>query len=298
MKVKVLLVTSLALLSSGCTWMFRDGHRSAHRSSTPLVDFLYGSREVPSVDATVELQLPIRVGVSFLPSADGHANDGPPAADREKMLASIREHFSARKYVSEIVVVPDYYLRAGTHGNGTDGFTQLQQLARLHRLDLFALVSYDQILHGSANKRSIAYLTIVGSYLVRGDRHETHTLLDLAVVDPRSRSLVMRAGGTSSLGGNTTALEAEQHARAQRAQGFELAGTALIANFDRELTVFEQRVREGGTPVRVTRRAPGAGGGGGGAVDPLLLAALAAALGLTAGARAWRGRRSSASAPR
>jgi rhombotail lipoprotein len=293
MKSKVLVITTFALLSSGCAALFQGGHGNGHRATTPLVDFLYGRHEVPPTDAMVELQLPIRVGVSFLPSGSTYTNDGPAAAEREQVLAKIRDHFEALPYVSEIVVVPDYYLSPGRG----DGFTQLEQLARLHRLDLFALVSYDQVTRGSVNNRSIAYLTIVGSYFVRGDRHETHTLLDLAVVDPQTRSLVMRAGGTSGLAGNTTAVDADRHATAQKSRGFEQAGTALIGNLQRELSAFEQRVREGTAPVRVVKRERPAGGGGG-SMDATLLAALVVCLvfRFRAGARASRGTRSSASA--
>jgi rhombotail lipoprotein len=280
MKAKVLLVATLALLSSGCGVLFQGGHGTGHHASSPLVDFLYGSHGLPPTDAMVELQLPIRVGVSFLPSAGSHRNDGPSAAEREQLLAAIRARFEALPYVSEIVPIPDYYLAGGTGSvSRGNGFTQLEQLARLHRLDLYALVSYDQVVSGTVNKRSLAYLTIVGSFFVRGDRHETHTLLDLAVVDPRTRSLVMRAGGTSSLAGNTTAVDADRHVSAQRARGIELAGTAMIGNFAHELSGFEQRVRKGTAPVRVVKRAPA--GGGGGSLDPAMLALLLVCLAMT-----------------
>jgi len=245
---------------------------------------------VPATDATVELQLPIRVGVSFLPAADGRYAGAPAAVDRDKVLNAIRDKFRGLPYVTEIVIVPNYYLDAGKG----DGFAQVEQLSRLYKLDLFALVSYDQMLDSTVNRNSLAYLTIVGAYFVRGDRHETHTLLDLAVIDPATRSLVLRAGGTSSLAGNTTAVDAQRHETAQRARGFELATASLVGNFERELTDFEGRVRAGTAPVRVARRAEKSGGG---AVDPLLLALFGALLlaRLTA-TRASRGRRSSASA--
>jgi rhombotail lipoprotein len=261
----------LVVCLTGCAALFHDFERRHHGASSPLVEFLYGHGEVPPVASEVHLELPIRVGVSFLP-ASGRA--GPSAVEREKVLAAIRDNFKSRPYVTEIVPIPDYYLRA----NGNDGLTQIQQVSRLNQLDLFALVSYDQVTDLTVNKNSLAYLTIVGAFIVRGDRHETHTLLDLAVVDPRTRTLVLRSGGTSSLAGNTTLIEAEHHETAQRAKGFELATTSLVDNFKRELTDFEGRVREGTAPVRVTRRTF-AGGSGGGALDPALLLFLIALLG-------------------
>jgi len=268
--------------------MFNDQHfgRSS-QTSTPLVDFLYTEGKVPQIDAQPELQLPIRVAISFLPSDSGPRAFQPGAIDREKILSSLREHFSALPYVSEIIIVPDYYLHSGKG----DGLMQIEQLSRLYHFDLFALVSYDQVQDSYQTDRSLAYWTIVGAYFVRGDRNETHTLLDLAVIDPKSRSLVMRAGGTSALKGNATAVDSVRHADNQSERGFELATGELIANFSRELTAFEQRVRDGTAPIKVVRQ--GEKRGGTGALDPLLLT-LFGCLVLTA-TRELRGRRSSAS---
>jgi len=288
-KIKLLAVATLALMLSGCQWLWHDSAGKARQSTSSLVDFLYEDGQVPAVDSTVELQLPIRVGVTFLPSADGRALEAPGATDRDKVLNAIRERFRTLPYVAEIVVVPTYYLHAGKG----DGLTQIEQLSRLYQLDLFAMVSYDQVVDSTENKNSLAYLTIVGAYFVRGDRHETHTLIDLAVIDPATRSLVLRAGGTSSLAGNTTAVDAQRHAGAQRARGFELATSSLVDNFQRELTDFETRVRAGTAPVKVARRTER---GGGGAIDPLLLTLLGVGTFLVTATRASRGRRSSASA--
>ena len=272
--LRVVAVGVLAVGLTGCASMFPGFDRRHHAASSSLVEFLYGRGELPPVASEVHLELPIRVGVSFLP-ADG--GDRPSAADRDKVLAAIRDKFKSRPYVTEIVPIPDYYLRA----NGNDGLTQIEQISRLNQLDLFALVSYDQITDSSMNKSSLAYLTILGAYFVRGDRDETHTLLDLAVIDPRTRLLVLRSGGTSTLSGSTTLIEADRHETAQRSRGFELATANLVENFQRELTEFEGRVREGTAPVKVTHRATPAGGGGG-ALDPALLSFLVTLLGMSA----------------
>ena len=276
-QIRLIFVAAAALGLSGCAALFdglnRDRH---HAASSPLVGFLYGNNEIPPVAEEVRLELPIRVGVTFL-AAQGRS--GPAAIDREKVLAAIRDNFKSRPYVSEIVPIPDYYLRTG----GNDGLTQVEQISRLNRLDLFAIVSWDQVTDTTANKNSLAYLTIVGAYFVRGDRNETHTLLDIAVIDPRTKTLVLRSGGTSALAGNTTLIDADRHETAQRSKGFELATANLVDNFKRELTEFEGRVREGTAPVKVTRRTSGgSGGGSGGALDPTLLVFLLGLLGIGA----------------
>lgn len=323
-KLRLLLAAGLALMLTGCgilsgnECLFRCGEKRA--SSTPLVQFLYGDdQRVPKRDEVVTLQLPIRVGLAFLPSRTGNPDEGPTPLERERILNSIRASFSDLPYVAEIVPVPAYYFDMSR----ADGMRQLEQLSRLQNLDLMALISYDQRTQVSENRRSFAYLTIVGALVVKGNHDETQTIIDLAVVEPVRRSLVLRAGGVSSTANTVTAIDQPGKLRKQQRVGFEQATSALIANFRTELTDFESRVRAGTADVKVARQPRGSGGGG--ALDPLLLAALLVALatailragtlsGLTAtsenvaeaaasvksvsrgNSHAWRGRKSSASA--
>ena len=282
--IHLMIGVALTTLLVGCVGMYPNRH---HEHSSSLVDFLYGSKEVPPVDAEVRLQLPIRVGLGFLPSS---GDSEPTAIERAKVLAEIRDNFKSLRYVSEIVPIPDYYLRTDRRDGQSSGLAQIEQLSRLYRLDLFALVSYDQITDSSSNAASLAYWTIVGAYIVPADRNETHTLIDLAVIDPRTRSLVLRSGGTSALHGHTPGMDVERHGTAQRSKGFELATASLVDNFARELVDFEARVKEGTATVKVVSNASGGGGGGGGAMDPLLLLFLAA-LGAQV---AWRWRKARA----
>jgi len=271
-KLRLLAVASLALMLSGCgilsgnECLFRCQEQRA--ASTPLVQFLYGSdQRVPQRDEVVTLQLPIRVGLAFLPSRSGNPDEGPKPTERERILGSIRSSFSDLPYVSEIVPIPAYYFDTSR----ADGMRQLEQLARLQRLDLVALVSYDQRTQVSENRRSFAYLTIVGALVVKGNHNETQTIIDMAVVEPVGRSLVMRAGGISSTANTVTAIDQPGALRKQQRVGFDQAKDALIANFRTELTDFESRVRAGTADVKVVRQAR-SGSGGSGALDPVLLA--------------------------
>jgi rhombotail lipoprotein len=275
-KLRLLAAASLALGLSGCgilsgnECLFRCEEQRA--ASTPLVQFLYGSdQRVPKRDEVVTLQLPIRVGLAFLPTRSGDPDEGPTPTERERILASIRSSFSDLPYVSQIVPVPAYYFDLSR----TDGMRQLEQLARLQRLDLVALVSYDQRTQVSENRRSFAYLTIVGALVVKGNHNETQTIIDMAVVEPMGRSLVMRAGGISSTANTVTAIDQPGALRKQQRVGFDQATDALIQNFRTELTDFESRVRAGTADVKVVREARG----GAGAMDPVLLALLLLCLG-------------------
>jgi rhombotail lipoprotein len=299
-KLRLLAVTALTLTLGGCgllggnSCVFHCGDST--RASTPLVQFLYGDdRNVPKCDATVTLQLPIRVGLAFLPPRSGNPNEGPTAAQRERILSSIRTNFAGLPYVSEIVPLPGYYFDNGTDGRVRyDGMQQLQQLARLQRLDLVALISYDQRSSTGENRRAITYLTIVGGMIFDGTHNETQTVIDLAVIEPEGKSLVLRAGGVSS-GSNSSAAIDQSHALArQQRVGFDQATDRLIDNFRSELTDFETRVRAGTAGVKVARQDHGNGGGG--SLDWVMLALLGVLVLSLPGVRAWSGRRSSANA--
>jgi len=264
---RLVAVGALALSSSGCELMWYD-HDSNTHSTTPLVQFLYGKDAVPITDATVELKLPIRVGLSFLPSADTRATAIPTAAQRAEVLQAIREKFRTLPYVTEIVIIPDYYL----DGRRDNGLEQMQQLSRMYHLDLYALASYDIVANNRDNKASFTYLTIVGAFFVHGNDQEVQSMVDLAVIEPQNRQLVLRAGGASYVKGKSAAVDLEKHEDLRVQRGFEEASAALMVNFETELKGFEARVREGTAPIKVVRQAKS---GGGGALDPLWLALLA-----------------------
>ena len=241
---------------------------SSRAGSTPLVAYLYPDGHVPNTDTVPVLKVPLTVGLSFLP--DRPNESGIDAREKERILAQLRDRFRSLDYVRDIIVIPDSYLQP------KGGYDSLAQLARLQNFDVIALVSYDQVSRRNENKRSLAYLTIVGAYMVRGSESETSTLLDLAVVDPQTRSLLLRAGGTSFSSGSSTAIEQAEKLRDQSKRGIELASDRLVTQLYHELAVFSERVRAGNGPVQVVKREPSGSGGPGGLTLPwvLLLAGL------------------------
>jgi rhombotail lipoprotein len=250
--------------------------RSETRNSSSLVSFLYPDGEMPPPqDAMPELHLPLRIGLAFLPSQyPGDAGLDDP--HKEQILERIRARFADRKFVGEIVLLPDYYLKSSR------GFEGLQGVQRLYNIDLMALVSYDQVTHRDDTNWSLSYLTIVGAFVIPATHHDVVTMMDLAVVDPATRSLVLRAGGTNATHDHSTLVDEPRSARASGSDSFDWAANQMIGNFDTALNSFEASVRAGHANVRVVNRngAPsgGSGGGGGvGAVDVMLLVVLAVA---------------------
>ena len=248
---------------SGCadlSCLPRGGCQRNAQNSTSLVEFLYPNGATPPPqDSQPQLHLPLRVGLAFLPS-----NGGPEialdAAHKEALMQEIRKRFVSRKFIAEIVVIPDYYLQ------GKRGFEGLQGVQRLYGVDLMALVSYDQVTHEDDNNWSLGYLTIVGAYFLKGTRHDLSTLVDLAVVDPVTHSLVLRAGGVNSSHGTVTLIRESRELREASAQGFAAATAQMIDRFDSALTAFEGDVREGKANVKVVSN-HGKLTSGGGALD-------------------------------
>src|SRR5579862_2425465 len=272
----------LCVALGGCE-TFYPGHGTTHQSSSSLVSFLYpGGAEPPRENSIPQLHVPLRVGLAFLPSRGDPSDSGPDAALKAQLLERVRALFSDRKFVSEITIIPDYYLGA------EKGFAGLESLQRLYSLDVVALVSYDQVMHQDENAWSLGYLTIVGAYVLKGNRYQLSTLVDLAVVDPATHSLILRAGGVDSGHGNTTLIDLSAEARTSASAGFEAASGQMIEHLDAALADFEKEVRSGHAHVQVVAKS---GAGGSGAFSwPSLLALLPLAL--------WRARRAARAAGR
>src|SRR3984957_4776586 len=254
---------------SGCANLacFSSCQRHA-QNSTSLVEFLYPDGAMPPPqDVQPQLHLPLRVGLAFLPS-NGDTQIGPDAAQEEALLQEIRKRFVSRKFIAEIVVIPDYYLQ------GRRGFEGLQGVQRLYGIDLMALVSYDQVAHEDDNHWSLGYITIVGAYVLKGTRHDVSTLVDLAVVDPATRSLVLRAGGFDTRHGTVALINENRRLRETATEGFNVATQQMIDHFDSALTSFESDVREGKANVKVVSNHGKPSYGGGGSIDWLELSFL------------------------
>jgi rhombotail lipoprotein len=99
-------------------------------------------------------------------------------------------------------------------------------------------------------------------------------LVDLAVIDPATRSLVIRAGGTDTRHGNTTLVDERLATRTAQAEGFGAATDQLMAHFDAALTQFESDVKAGKAQVRVVDRRTGKASSGGGSLGGAILAVL------------------------
>lgn len=251
-KLGIITVTVL-LLTSCASYLGQDGRRGV---SSSLVDYLYPDGQVPPKheETTPHLELPLTVGLAFVPPQEG-ASFMLPEAKKTELLEEVKEKFAGLEYVKEIVIVPETYLRSSR------GFEGVGQIARLYGLDVVALVSYDQVAVTAETKSSVLYWTIVGAYFIKGNQNQATTFVDTAVFDVDSRKMLFRAPGVSDTQKSSTLVEVDQANRETREKGFELAMADMSNNLAAELDRFRARIKEDKS-VQISHR-EGYGGGGG-----------------------------------
>lgn len=249
----VFLLLVLVLLGSGCAiW----DTRNTHAVRTSLIDYLGKPDSAEPMKPTVpHLQLPLRVGLAWTPGEPRAEMDPVSAAFQEQVLQDVRRQFTNLSFVSEVVVIPSFYLRPG------GGFENLDQIHRTLGIDVIALVSRDQVRFTDPTRLSFFYITVVGAYTVPGQLNETHTMVDTAVFDIPSRSLLFRAAGVHSSSGHSTLVTSDTDARKELNESLRLASNGMSTNLTTELKNFQERIRQKPESVRVTHR-PGYTGAG------------------------------------
>lgn len=245
---------------------------SSRHHATSVVSYLYPQRtdqvETPAVPV---LTLPLRIGVAFVPGDRSDCRpcaDGPlPETDRMALMTRVADHFRADSaLVKSIEIIPSAYL------SPKGSFANLDQLRGMFGVDVIALISYDQIQFTDQGRTSLTYWTLVGAYLVEGEKNDTRTLMDAAVYDIASRRLLFRAPGVSHIKGSSTPVNLSEELRRDSDRGFRDASTDMITNLDQQLVAFREKVKHSPDEYRVVRR-PGATGGG--SVDGWMLALVA-----------------------
>jgi rhombotail lipoprotein len=258
---RLILVALLAGVTAGCSWWFTETDSRSGVSSS-LVDYLYPRGEVPPPpdDTTPQLELPIRVGLAFVP---GSGDQALTEAQRHVLLDRVKAAFVDRDFIETIEIIPETYLRQGS------GFETLEGVARLYRVQAMALVSYDQVAFVGDAGSSFWYWTIVGAYVVKGSEHEVQTFVDTAVFDMGTRSLLFRAPGADRMESKSTLVDAAEVRRDTMGSSFERAMADMTVNLDAELDRFRARVKE--DQVAVVTYKPGHEQKGGGASGYFLL---------------------------
>jgi rhombotail lipoprotein len=213
--IRISLLALLVALS-GCASMLGPPSRTKHAGS--VVDYLYpDAKSAPQLQPEVtHLHPPVRVGVAFVPGCVC-GNGEPSEAQKTKLLEQVKESFSKYGYIGSIEIIPSSYLRA------RGGFENLDQVSRMFNIEVIALVSYDQIQFNDTNSLAVLYWTIVGAYVIHGDKYDVQTLVDTSVFDIGSRKLLFRAPGSSEVKGSASMAGFGEHSRVAQGEGYQKA---------------------------------------------------------------------------
>ena len=209
---------------------------SRQRQVASILTFLFpGSEQIPpAAEQVAEIKIPFRIGVAFVPD---HTDPQfrLPESDRINLAGKVSDAFASYPFISEIIAVPSMYLEAG------GGFANLDRISALLNLDVIALVSFDQVQNAGATGWSFLYWTGLGAYVINGDQYDILTAVETAVIDIRSRRLLMRASGVSNLKGTATMVGFSESARKARTLGFDEAIVEMIGKLHGEVKLFRER---------------------------------------------------------
>lgn len=221
------------------------------RSKSSVVDYLYPGSGTQVVKPSIpHLNIPVNVGIAFVPEQStrssgftmwsGRVNRGGEFTEAKKtaLLDQVANHFKDYDFVKNIEVIPTAYLTPG------GGFTNLDQIKTMYGIDVIALVSYDQAQFTDEGFLSLTYWTLVGAYIVSGEKNDTNTLMDTAVFDISSRKMLFRAPGISKIKGSSTAVNLSEELRVDSEEGFQKATEDMIANLDTQLNRFKDKLKE------------------------------------------------------
>ena len=245
---QMMLVIIVSALMTGCA--VRSTH---HRSS--VVQYLYPDQadhvDVPGVP---QLALPLSVGIAFVPE-NNTENQALTETQKMNLMAEVSRHFKTYDFVKSIDIIPsDYLTKEG-------GFANLDQIQTMYGIDVIALLSYDQTQFTDEGIASITYWTIIGAYIIPGEKNDTHTMVDATVYDIQSRKMLFRAPGTNHIESNATPVNLTEKLREDSFESFTLASKDLIENLDAQLQLFKEKVKEAPEDYQVSHR-PGYTGGG------------------------------------
>lgn len=249
-------------LISGCA-----GQHTKINSS--VVDYLYPSGSEAIIKPSVPvLNLPLKVGIAFVPdmpaSSGRYYGATHPArigggalnvATKTKLLESVASHFRELEFVSDIEVIPSAYLKA------KGGFSNLEQIRTMYGIDVIALVSYDQVQFTDEGVLSMSYWTLIGAYVVSGEKNDTSTMLDTVVYDITSKKMLFRAPGISNIKGTSTLVNLSEGLRADSLKSFEAAADNMIENLDVQLNNFKEKIKRKPEQYKVIHQSSYSGGG-------------------------------------
>ena len=274
--MRAALLTGVAFLVAGCATQGKNIRRAS------VVDYLYPQKAEPvEVPGPTVMSLPVRVAAAFVPETQSSVQASPLAwtapdagvfTEKQKLalMEEISKNFRQYPFVKSVEAVPTQYLRPG------GGFDNLDQIRTMFGTDVIALLSYDQVQFTAEGVLSVTYWTLLGAYVIPGERNDTVTMIDAAVYHVPSRKLLFRAPGVSHKKGKATPVNLNEQLRLDSEAGFREAAADLVPNLQAQLSAFQEKVKEQPEEYKVEHKPGYTGKGGLDAVTVLLVILMAA----------------------
>ena len=261
----VFWVTALLASVVGCS--------TQARYYSSAVDYLYPGKSDPIEHPDIPvMSIPMKVAIAFVPDTNnqrhrtfwqefmqGHARQptGMVLSEKQKidLMQEVSNHFRKYPYIGSIEIIPSAYLTP------QGSFANLDQIRTMYQVDAIALLSYDQVQFTDEGATSFLYWTIVGAYVVPGEKNATHTMMDAVIYDIKSRKMLFRAPGLSQIKDKATPVNLSEALRRDSEQGFQMAARDLVTNLDAQLALFKDKVEKEPSEYKVEYRAGYTGGG-------------------------------------
>jgi len=259
------LASMLLILVTGCA--------TQARYYSSAVDYLYPGKSDPVERTSVPvMSIPIKVAIAFVPDISnerqqtfwqefmmGHARKpiGMVLTEKQKLdlMKEVSDYFRKYPYIGSIEIIPSAYLKP------QGSFANLDQIQTMYGVDAVVLLAYDQVQFTDEGAASFLYWTIVGAYVVPGEKNATHTMMDAVVYDIKSRKMLFRAPGLSQIKSTATAVNLSEKLRQDSELGFQEASKDLVQNLDTQLALFKDKVKKEPEKYKVIH-SPGYTGGG------------------------------------
>ncbi|MBI4825716.1 MAG: rhombotarget lipoprotein [Nitrospirae bacterium] len=239
----------------GCVALIGCAAQRKNHHSSSAFQYLYPDKEgyidTPGIPL---LSLPLRVGIAFVPETTDSYNS-LTEQDKMDLMKEVSMHFKKYDFVKSIELIPSAYLAE------KGSFANLDQIRTMYGVDVIALLSYDQTQFTDQGIASITYWTIVGAYIVPGEKNATHTMVDASIYDIKSRKMLFRAPGINYKKSNATPVNLTEQLRTDRVLGFQEASKDLIINLDVQLGLLKEKIKESPEDYKIEHK-PGYTGGG------------------------------------
>lgn len=242
-----LLATVILLWASGCANVY-ERRKTTTLTMSPLSPAAATEGTPAGATEGIRIKTPMRIGLAFAPLPEkGGATRDIPARLKQNLLEKVRGAFSGLSFVESIEIVPSTYLKEGGE------FESLTAASQAFNLDAIALITYDQEQFSDSSNWSLFYWTLIGIYLVPGERSETSTLLEASVIAVDSKVLLLHAAGADKTFGWKTPLDVAPGLRQAAEDSFKKATDSLIADLRFQLDKTQKALKDDrgiyGTPV-------------------------------------------------